>query len=364
MTAAVPRPYTLIAELTYACGFSCAYCSNPPHLAEHGVMLDLDGWQSTLAQAAALGVMQVHLSGGEPLLSRQLEDLVAHCRSMELYSNLITSGFPLAPARLERLKRAGLDAVQLSIQDLDRGLGREISGCDGLDQKLAAARWTKELGLPLTLNVVLHRLNIGRVPEFVALAEALGAERLELANAQYLGFAFANRSALLPSSAQIETAREHAARARVRLSGRVDIVFVMPDYHAGRPRACMGGWARRYLVVHPDGKVSPCHAAGAIAGMALDDVRERSLAEIWTSGDAFNCFRGESWMQEPCRGCGRRALDFGGCRCQAFLLTGDPRATDPACSLSPRHSLVRDLAHGAHRTDLVALRRPAWKPRL
>jgi len=337
-----PRPYTLIAELTYRCPLSCAYCSNPLELGRHDAELATGDWARVFREAAALGVLQVNLTGGEPLVRGDLEALVAAARASDLYTNLITSGIPADAERLARLVAAGLDSLQLSVQDSDPHGAAWIAGRNDMDAKLATAAATRALGLPLTLNVVLHRGNIARVEDFVALAERLGAARLELANTQYLGWALANREALLPSRAAVEEARRAAAEARARLRGKMEVLFVRPDYHADRPRACMDGWARRYLVVTPDGVALPCHQAGEIAALASswDNVRDRSLGHIWNEGAGFRAFRGEAWMPAPCRTCDERTTDFGGCRCQAFALLGDAAATDPACALAPRHDLV------------------------
>jgi PqqA peptide cyclase len=339
---AAPRPYTLIAELTYRCPLSCAYCSNPLELGRHEAELATGDWARVFREAAALGVLQVNLTGGEPLVRGDLEALVAAARASDLYTNLITSGIPADAERLARLVAAGLDSLQLSVQDSDPHGAAWIAGRNDMDAKLATAAATRALGLPLTLNVVLHRGNIARVEDFVALAERLGAARLELANTQYLGWALANREALLPSRAAVEEARRAAAEARARLRGKMEVLFVRPDYHADRPRACMDGWARRYLVVTPDGVALPCHQAGEIAALApsWENVRDRSLGDIWNEGAGFRAFRGEAWMPAPCRTCDERTTDFGGCRCQAFALLGDAAATDPACALAPRHDLV------------------------
>jgi pyrroloquinoline quinone biosynthesis protein E len=269
-----------------------------------------------------------------------LEALVAEARARELYVNLITSGVPLDRARLARLKAAGLDSLQLSVQDTDGEGARWIAGRDCLDAKLEVAAAARALELPLTLNVVIHRGNIARVPAFVALAERVGAERLELANTQYLGWALVNREALLPSQAQLADARREALAASERLKGKIEILFVRPDYDVGRPRACMDGWARRYVVVTPDGTALPCHQALSIKTLAFENVASRSLGDIWNDSPAFRAFRGEAWMPDPCRSCDERHRDFGGCRCQAFALVGDAGATDPACDRAPRHELV------------------------
>jgi len=339
-----PRPYTLVAELTYRCPLACGYCSNPLDLGRYLAPVELPTavWERVFADAAALGVLQANLTGGEPLARADLTALVAAAHAQQLYVNLITSGIPADRARLAELAAAGLDSIQLSVQDVDPDGAAWIAGRDDLAAKLEVAAAARALGLPLTLNVVIHRGNVARVPELVALAERIGAERLELANTQYLGWALANRDALLPARADIDRAREVAAAAAARLRGKIEILFVRPDYYADRPRACMDGWARRYIVVTPDGVVLPCHQATSIAGMAFESVRERPLAEIWNDSPALRLFRGDDWMPAPCRTCDERHADFAGCRCQAFALAGDAAATDPACALSPRHDLVRD----------------------
>jgi pyrroloquinoline quinone biosynthesis protein E len=348
------RPYTLVAELSYRCPLSCGYCSNPLELDKHANELDTATWQRVLGEAAALGVLQVNLTGGEPLVRGDLEELVATARAHELYVNLITSGVPLDHARLARLKAAGLDSLQLSVQDTDGEGGKWIAGRDCLDAKLEVAAAARALELPMTLNVVIHRGNIARVPDFVALAERVGAERLELANTQYLGWALLNREALLPSQAQLGEARRIALAASERLRGKIEILFVRPDYDVGRPRACMDGWARRYIIVTPDGTALPCHQALSIKTLAFESVRDRALGDIWNDSPAFRAFRGEAWMPAPCRTCDERHRDFGGCRCQAFALTGDAGATDPACDRAPRHELVLAARLVAERAEPVA----------
>jgi pyrroloquinoline quinone biosynthesis protein E len=338
--SAEPRPYTLVAELTYRCPLACVYCSNPLDFARHRDELDTETWLRVLGDAEALGVVQLNLSGGEPLLRKDLEPLVAEAERLQLYTNLITSGLPLARARLADLRDAGLDNVQLSLQDVTPEGAERISSKAAFEHKLEVARWVKELGLPLTLNVVLHRENLPRVPEIIALAESLGADRLELANTQYLGWALPNRAALLPTAEQLATARACAAEARQRLAGKMELLFVTPDYYAERPRPCMDGWARRFMLVSPTGLVLPCHLAHTLPGLEWWSVRDRSLAEIWGRSPGLQAFRGEDWMSEPCRSCERRSLDFGGCRCQAYHLAGDAALTDPACALSPQHELI------------------------
>jgi pyrroloquinoline quinone biosynthesis protein E len=344
-------PYTLVAELTYRCPLACVYCSNPLDAGKHTTELDTETWQRVLSEAAALGVMQIHFTGGEPLVRRDLEVLVRTARERDLYTNLITSGIPLAKERLTALRDAGLDHVQLSFQGSAADATEKWASHRGVSRKREVAAWVKELGLPLTVNVVVHRGNLDDAPQIVALAEELGADRLELANAQYLGWALLNRAALLPRREQVDEARRVVKVERERLMGKMEIDFVLPDYHANRPRACMDGWARRYLVVSPDGLILPCHAAHTIPGLSFDKIQERSLAEAWNGSAAFEGFRGTAFMLEPCKSCEHRETDFAGCRCQAYHLTGDARAADPACDLAPLHSLVKRAREGAESAD-------------
>jgi len=282
-----------------------------------------------------MGVLHAGFSGGEPLLRGDLAELIAGARASGLYTNLITSALGLNQCRAEELKSAGLDSVQISFQSDQELLGDQIAGTAAHLKKLEAARLIRTLDFPLTINVVLHRRNIDRLEQLIDLAVELGAERLELANTQYYGWAFRNRAVLLPRREQIALAAEVAAQAQGRLSGKMEILFVTPDYFSERPKPCMNGWGRRFLTVNPIGQVLPCPTATEIRGLRFDNIREHSLAWIWAESEAFNRFRGTEWMPEPCRSCGLREVDFGGCRCQAALITGDPGTTDPACSLSP-----------------------------
>ena len=335
------RPYLLLAELTYRCPLHCPYCSNPTRT-QSSPELSTEDWQRVLKEAAPLGILHVGFSGGEPLQRADLEQLVATARAEGLYSNLITSAIGLNQRRAEQLKSAGLDAVQISFQSDQARLANEIAGAQAHNHKLEAARMVHDLGFALTVNVVLHRLNIDRLEHIIAMAEQLQADRLELANTQFYGWAFRNRAALLPTRKQIERALQVAAEARHRLTGKVDILFVVPDYYSDRPKPCMHGWGARYLTVNPHGDVLPCPTAGEIPNLRFDNVRGKSLSWIWHESDAFNRFRGTEWMPEPCRSCEFREVDFGGCRCQAALIAGDPAITDPACSLSPaREKLTR-----------------------
>jgi pyrroloquinoline quinone biosynthesis protein E len=364
-----PRPYTLVAELTYKCPLRCAYCSNPTELEKQDRELTTDEWERVLSDAEAIGVMGVNLTGGEPLLRRDLEQIVTKARSLALYTNLITSGLPLTRERLGALRDAGLDHVQLSFQDVLATSADRIAGVAAFDAKMEVAAWVKELGLPLTINIVLHAENVDRTAAAVELAERLQADRLELAHTQYLGWALTNRDRLLPSPAQIEASRAVGQAAKARLAGRMDVLMVLPDYVAGHPRACMDGWGKSFIIVSPDGLVLPCQAAHTIPGLGFESIRGRGLAEIWTSSPSFERFRGEAWMPEPCKSCDRRTIDFGGCRCQAFHLTGNAASTDPVCSKSKDHEIValafaRASAHGANaRPELVPRRLPVVRPR-
>lgn len=354
MTAVVPRPYTLIAEVTHRCPLACPYCSNPLELVRDE--LDTDAWLSVLEEAEALGVMQVHFTGGEPLARRDLEMLVAKARALGLYTNLVTSGVPLARARLEGLAKAGIDHVQVSIQSADPVLADHIGGYAAHAHKLEVMRWVKELDLPLTMNVVLHAANLHEIDALVALAEEMKADRLELANTQYVAWALSNREVLLPPRALLDIAAERAGFHKGRLAGRMDILFVKPDYFGTTPKACMDGWAQRFIHLLPDGRVLPCHAASSITSLTFDSVRDRSLGDIWANSEALNTYRGDAWMPEPCRSCDRKAIDFGGCRCQAFALTGDASATDPACTLSPHRAKI-DEAHATRSAERRYLHR-------
>ncbi|MFL6073258.1 MAG: pyrroloquinoline quinone biosynthesis protein PqqE [Mycobacteriales bacterium] len=343
----IPAPLSLLAELTHGCPLHCAYCSNPLELAARDTELPTATWARVFAEAAALGVAQIHLSGGEPLLRRDLAALVGACAGDGLYTNLITSGVGLTGPRVAELAAAGLDHVQLSVQDADRESADRIAGARVWPVKIAAARAVAAAGLPLTVNVVLHRQNLDRLEATVALAEELGAQRLELAHTQYYGWAVRNRDWLLPTAAQVERAAEVAAAAAERLAGRTAVVYVQPDLHTGQVKPCLGGWGRVHLAVAPDGDVLPCQVAGQIPDLVAENVTRRPLSWIWYSSPAFARFRGTAWMAEPCRSCEFREIDHGGCRCQAYQLTGDPNATDPACHLSPHRATVDALLTGA-----------------
>jgi PqqA peptide cyclase len=334
------RPYTLIAELTYRCPLRCPYCSNPLDYAGRGAEIDTETWLRVFHEAEALGVVQLNLTGGEPLLRDDLESVIEGASKLDLYTNLITSGVPLTFERMARFKSLGLKSVQVSLQSARPAESDRIAGAPAFHRKIEVMQWVTSLDLPLTMNVVLHRDNIDEIGDLIALAESLSADRLELANAQYLGWALKNRLALLPTRGQIDIARTIAADARARLQGTMEVLFVTPDYYSIYPKSCMDGWGRRYIVVNPEGLALPCHLAHTLPDLHFDKVTQRPLADIWHHSPGFNRFRGEEWLPDPCRTCDRRTIDFGGCRCQAFHLTGNSGATDPACSFSSDHGCI------------------------
>jgi PqqA peptide cyclase len=371
-----PRPYALLAEVTYRCPLHCPYCSNPtalpvaaslaprrPEVGDYsGGELTTDEWTRVIHEAAALGVLQIGFSGGEPLVRRDLVDLVRAAREANLYSNLITSGIGLDDDRVRALRDAGLDSVQLSFQSDSTDLADEIAGTRAHQHKLDAAEKIRAAGIPLSLNFVVHRRNIDRLPQMIELAESLHAERVELANVQFYGWAFLNRAALLPTREQVVRAREIAIAAKARLAGKIDIFYVLPDYYETRPKPCLSGWGQRYLTVNSIGDVLPCPtASSAIPDLRFENVRTRKLDWIWHESESFNRFRGTEWMPEPCQSCPQKEIDFGGCRCQAALLTGNAANTDPVCDLSPNRAKVdavlRDPNSSTDRT-------PAWTYRI
>lgn len=350
----IHKPLGLLAELTHRCPLGCPYCSNPMALDTREQELDTFTWARVFSEAAGLGVLQVHLSGGEPGARRDLVEITASAQNAGLYTNLITSGIGIPAPRLRELAEAGLDHVQVSIQDSDAQSADHIAGYRGaFARKHALAAEVARLGLPLTINIVVHRANIERIPEMVQLALALGASRVEIAHVQYYGWALKNRAALMPTRQQVAEAADTVEQLRHQHHGRIVIDAVIPDYFARYPKPCVGGWGRRSLNINPSGLVLPCHAAQWIPGLEFWSVTDHSLADIWTSSPAFNAFRGTNWMREPCASCARRDQDFGGCRCQAFLLTGDARAADPVCHLSPQHGIVEQLADVAEDAPYV-----------
>jgi PqqA peptide cyclase len=340
MSAPSSGPLALVAELTHRCPLHCVYCSNPVELTDRARELPASTWARVLREAAELGVLQVDFTGGEPLARPDLPELIQAARSAGLYASLITSGLPLDERRLDELVRAGLDHLQLSFQGAREESANEFAGAQAHAQKLRVAEWVKRRRIGLTFNFVIHRRNLDQLDEMLALAESIGPGRVEFAHVQYYGWAFANRQRLLPTREQLGHSLDALKKAEVRLRGRIRVEYVVPDYYAKYPKACMGGWGRKVLLIAPSGDALPCHAANVLPGMTFENVQARSLRWIWDESDAFRKFRGEAWMPEPCRSCDRRAQDFGGCRCQAFLLAGDAAATDPVCSLAPRRGIV------------------------
>ena len=341
---APPNPLGLLAELTHRCPLACPYCSNPLTLDKREEELDTATWARVFREAADIGVLQVHLSGGEPAARRDLAEIVKAARAAELYSNLITSAVGLTTHTLSTLTDAGLDHVQISIQDTEEKPADHIAGYDGASaRKRALACAAVNLGLPLTINIVVHRANIDRIDKMVELALSLRASRVEIAHVQYYGWALKNRSMLMPLREQVERALQQVELLRQKYLGCIVIDAVLPDYYARYPKPCVGGWGRRSLNVTPAGRVLPCHAAEVIPGLEFWTVHKYSLRDIWHSSPAFMAFRGTGWMEEPCKTCIRRDKDFGGCRCQAFLVVGDARAADPVCHLSPHHAMVEQL---------------------
>jgi pyrroloquinoline quinone biosynthesis protein E len=337
-----PMPLALIAELTHRCPLRCTYCSNPLQLQPASKELDTAGWQSVFRQAAEMGVMHAHFTGGEPLVRGDLEQLISSAHEAGLYTNLITSGIGLTERRMAALEGCGLDHFQLSFQDSEAEGAAAIAGVSVHERKVTLARRLATGPFAFTINLVVHRQNLDRIEQMLAFVESFSPTRVEIANVQYYGWGLENRALLMPTREQVEHTIAVVTAAQERLRGRISIDFVLPDYHARFPKACMGGWGQRLLLVDPLGDVLPCHAAKIIPEMRFENVRSKSLREIWESSEAFQRFRGEEWMEEPCRSCERRTQDHGGCRCQAFLLTGRAEATDPVCSLSADHALVTD----------------------
>ncbi|WP_404863562.1 pyrroloquinoline quinone biosynthesis protein PqqE [Georhizobium sp. MAB10] len=344
-TLRIPPPMALLAELTHRCPLACPYCSNPLQLTGLREELTTEEWIRVFAEAAALGILHLHLSGGEPASRRDLVDLTKAAADLGLYTNLITSGVGLTEGRVQQLSDAGLDHVQLSLQGANAAMADHVGGYrGGYERKMAVAAWVRLAGIPLTVNAVCHKQNMDQLDEMLDLAVRLGARRIEIATVQFHGWAERNREALMPTQEQVVRTNATVAAARERLKGVLVIDYVPADHHSTYPKACMGGWGRIGLNVEPSGKVLPCHAASTIPSLRFDNVRERPLADIWYRGDAFNAFRGDAWMQEPCRSCERKHIDFGGCRCQAMALTGDPAATDPVCIRSPLRPMLEAAA--------------------
>jgi len=347
--APVGPPFWLLLELTYTCPLHCAFCYNPTDFARTQEELPTEDWLRVLREARALGAVQLGLSGGEPLTRDDLEIIVAEAHSLGFYTNLVTSGVGLTEARIKALKAAGLDHIQLSFQDSTREMNDFLSSTRTFELKSKVAALIKQYDYPMVLNVVLHRLNIDHVEEILDMAERMNADYVELANTQYYGWAWHNRDRLLPSRAQVERAEAATAQFRERVGERIRVYFVVPDYFERRPKPCMNGLGSLFLTVTPDGTALPCHAARMLPGMEFPNVRQASVEWIWRDSPGFNRFRGDAWMKEPCRSCPEKTKDFGGCRCQAYLMTGDPTNADPVCDLSPYHHLVTEAVARADR---------------
>jgi pyrroloquinoline quinone biosynthesis protein E len=336
----ITPPRWLLAELTYSCPLQCPYCSNPIDYTKHQSELDTEDWKRVLTQARKMGAVQLGFSGGEPLTRKDLPELVKHARELGYYSNLITSGYGLTEQKIVELKNAGLDHIQVSIQASSQELNDHIAGTASFEHKKEVAHLVKKHGYPMVLCVVIHRENIHQMPQILEMAEELGADYLELANTQYYGWAHANRDLLLPTKEQFEQAEQVAQAFKEKVVGKMKIYYVVPDFHEDRPKACMNGWGTTFLTIAPDGVALPCHSARDLPGLDCPNVKDYSIEQIWTESKAFNFFRGYEWMKEPCSSCDEKEKDFGGCRCQAFLLTGDMYSADPVCSKSPDHHVI------------------------
>ena len=358
-TEATPNkvvPYAVLMELSHRCPLQCPYCTNPIDLERASGELTTEEWKRVMDEAVDMGVLHVHYSGGEPTVRKDLEELIEHAAKLGLYSNLITSGVLLNKARVQRFAELGLDHVQISFQDTTSEVGDWVAGYDGAhEKKQQVARWVRDVGMPLTVNAVMHRHNLHHLEEMIQMAVDLDAERIEVAQVQYYAWAFRNRIAFLPTREQLDKAVEIVEEARKRLKGVLAFDFVVPDYYAQRPKSCMGGWGRQFINISPSGKVLPCHAAEVLPDLEFDSVHQKPLGWIWENSEAFEHFRGTTWMPEPCQSCDRKEIDWGGCRCQAYMLTGNAAATDPTCVLSPDRAVLDEplAAVGGESPDFI-----------
>lgn len=344
---AVHKPRWLLAELTYACPLQCPYCSNPLDYAKYPSEISTEDWKRVLSQARKMGAVQLGFSGGEPLTRQDLPELVQHARELGYYSNLITSGYGLDEEKIIQLKSAGLDHIQVSIQASTQELNDHLAGTKSFQHKNEVARLVKKHGYPMVLCVVIHRENIHQMQQILEMAEELGADYLELANTQYYGWAHLNRDLLLPTKEQFQEAEKIAQDFKEKVAGKMKIYYVIPDFYEDRPKACMNGWGTTFLTIAPDGTALPCHSARELPGLDCPSVNDYSIEEIWNESKAFNFFRGDDWMKEPCRSCDEKHKDFGGCHCQAYLLTGDMYSADPVCSKSPDHHVIEEAIQAA-----------------
>ncbi|MGR8979996.1 MAG: pyrroloquinoline quinone biosynthesis protein PqqE [Gammaproteobacteria bacterium] len=354
----ITPPRWLLAELTYACPLQCPYCANPIDYSKYPSELTTEDWKRVLSEARKMGAVQLGFSGGEPLVRQDLVELVTHARGLGYYSNLITSGYGMTEEKIVRLKEAGLDHIQVSIQASTQELNDHIAGTVSFQHKREVARLVKKHGYPMVLCVVIHRENIHQMPEILAMAEELGADYLELANTQYYGWAHANRDLLMPTKEQFVEAEAVAQAFKEKVAGKMKIYYVVPDYYEDRPKACMNGWGTTFLTIAPDGVALPCHSARELPGLDCPNVKDYSIEQIWNESKAFNFFRGDDWMLEPCRSCDEKEKDHGGCRCQAYLLAGDMYAADPVCSKSPHHHLIDEAVESAKASALSAHEKP------
>jgi pyrroloquinoline quinone biosynthesis protein E len=354
----ITPPRWLLAELTYACPLQCPYCSNPVDYSKYSSELSTEDWKRVLSEARKMGAVQLGFSGGEPLTRKDLVELVRHARGLGYYSNLITSGYGMTEEKIVQLKEAGLDHIQVSIQASTQELNDHIAGTASFRHKKEVAHLVKKYGYPMVLCVVIHRENIHQMPDILAMAEELGADYLELANTQYYGWAHVNRDLLMPTQEQFEQAEAIAQAFKEKVAGKMKIYYVVPDYYENRPKACMNGWGTTFLTIAPDGMALPCHEARVLPGLDCPNVKDYSIQQIWNESKAFNFFRGDDWMKEPCRSCDEKHKDHGGCRCQAYLLAGDIYAADPVCGKSPDHHLIDEAIASARNSALAADEKP------
>ncbi|MGZ8143776.1 MAG: pyrroloquinoline quinone biosynthesis protein PqqE [Methylosarcina sp.] len=354
----ITPPRWLLAELTYACPLQCPYCSNPIDYSKYPSELTTEDWKRVLSEARKMGAVQLGFSGGEPLTRKDLVELVEHARQLGYYSNLITSGYGMTEEKIVQLRKAGLDHIQVSIQASTRELNDHIAGTESFQHKQEIARLVKKHGYPMVLCVVIHRENIHQMPDILTMAEQLGADYLELANTQYYGWAHVNRDLLMPTREQFEQAEAIAQAFKEKVAGKMKIYYVVSDYYEDRPKACMNGWGTTFLTIAPDGVALPCHSARELPGLDCPNVKDASIEQIWNESRAFNFFRGDEWMKEPCRSCDEKEKDHGGCRCQAYLLVSDMYAADPVCSKSPDHHLIEKAIGAARASALSAGEKP------
>jgi pyrroloquinoline quinone biosynthesis protein E len=351
----IPQPFWLLAEITYRCPLHCAFCYNPTDYVTHTQNeLSTEQWIKVLRDARKMGALQLGISGGEPLLRDDIEEIVAEAGSLGYYSNLITSGVGLTEKRIAEFKRGGLDHIQLSMHDITKEINNFITDTNTFELKKKVAAMIKEYDYPMVLNVVIHRYNIEHIGEILEMAEQIGANYVELANTQYYGWSLLNRAQLMPTKEQLEKAEAITNKFRQKVGSKMQIFFVVPDYYADRPKKCMNGWGEVFMIVTANGDVLPCHSARSLPGLEFPNVRDNGLEWAWNESPAFNKYRGDEWMKEPCRSCPEKEKDLGGCRCQAYLLTGDAEIADPVCSLSPAHDVILQAIEDAKNPQLAA----------